>query len=147
MGCSSYSSAVSKNRREKKKKRKEIQRGQTADCCRVFVVDWLLLGDPNKFRDNLPRNSHFRQVGLLDIVLSEYPDKSHDNFLWRHTSRPANLVWKKRRPWGRGSYPSHNSFQGASNQIYMVVWLLVIVITSGDFSIFSVKVGMCLVNI
>jgi len=26
--------------------------------------------------DNLPRNSHFWQVGLLDVVLSEYPDKS-----------------------------------------------------------------------
>ena len=24
------------------------------------------------------RNAHFWQVGLLDIVLSEYPDKSHD---------------------------------------------------------------------
>ena len=39
-------------------------------------------------RDNLPRNAHFWQVGLLDIVLSEYTDKSH-NFrifiLWRHT--------------------------------------------------------------
>ena len=34
-------------------------------------------------RDNLPRNAHFWQVGLLDIVLSEYPDKSHNfrNFI------------------------------------------------------------------
>ena len=29
-------------------------------------------------RYNLPRNAHFWQVGLLDIVLSEYPDKSHN---------------------------------------------------------------------
>ena len=28
-------------------------------------------------RDNLPPNAHFWQVGLLDIVLSEYSDKSH----------------------------------------------------------------------
>ena len=36
-------------------------------------------------RDNLPRNAHLWQVGLLDnIVLSEYPDKSHNfrNFLF-----------------------------------------------------------------
>ena len=146
MGCSSYSSAFSKNRREKKKKRKEIQRGQTADCCRVFVVDWLLLGDPKKFRDNLPRNSHFRQVGLLDIVLSEYPDKSHDNF-YDVTPLDRPTWFGKREDPGDEVLILLNSFQSASNQIYMVVWLLVIVITSGDFSISSVKVGMCLVNI
>ena len=35
-------------------------------------------------RDNLPRNAHFWQVGLLDIVLSEYPDKSQNfrNFIF-----------------------------------------------------------------
>ena len=35
-------------------------------------------------RDNLPPNAHFWQVGLLDIVLSEYPDKSHNfrNFIF-----------------------------------------------------------------
>ena len=32
----------------------------------------------------LPRNASFWQVGLLDVVLSEYPDKSH-NF--------ANLIF------------------------------------------------------
>ena len=32
----------------------------------------------------MPRNAHFWQVGLLDIVLSEYPDKSHNfqNFIF-----------------------------------------------------------------
>ena len=29
-------------------------------------------------RDNLPRNASFWQVGLLDVVLSGYPDKSHN---------------------------------------------------------------------
>ena len=35
-------------------------------------------------RDNLPRNTHFWQEGLLDIVLSEYPDKYHNfrNFIF-----------------------------------------------------------------
>ena len=39
-------------------------------------------------RDNLPRNAHFWQVGLLDIVLSEYPDKSHNfrNFIFMTSS-------------------------------------------------------------
>ena len=34
--------------------------------------------------DNLPRNAHFWQVGLLDIFLSEHPDKSHNfrNFIF-----------------------------------------------------------------
>ena len=41
-------------------------------------------GRPNYLRDNLPRNPHFWQVRLLDIVLSEYPDKSHNfgNFIF-----------------------------------------------------------------
>ena len=32
----------------------------------------------------MPRNAHFWQVGLLDIVFSEYPDKSHNfrNFIF-----------------------------------------------------------------
>ena len=31
-----------------------------------------------------PPNAHFWQVGLLDIVLSEYPDKTHNfrNFIF-----------------------------------------------------------------
>ena len=35
-------------------------------------------------RDNLPRNAHFWEVGLLGIVLSEYFDKSHNfrNFIF-----------------------------------------------------------------
>ena len=35
-------------------------------------------------RDNLPRDAHFCQVGLLDTVLSEYPEKSHNfkNFIF-----------------------------------------------------------------
>ena len=35
-------------------------------------------------RDNLPRSAHFWQVGLLDTVLSEYPDKSYNfrNFIF-----------------------------------------------------------------
>ena len=39
-------------------------------------------------RGNLPRNAHFWQVGLLDIVLSEYPDKSYNfkNFIFMTSS-------------------------------------------------------------
>ena len=35
-------------------------------------------------RENLPQSAHFWQVGLFDIVPSEYPDKSHDfrNFIF-----------------------------------------------------------------
>ena len=35
-----------------------------------------------------PQNAHFWQVGLLDIVLSEYPDKSHNlrNFIFMTSS-------------------------------------------------------------
>ena len=46
----------------------------------------LLLG--YDLRDNLPRKAHFWQVGLLDIVLSEYPDKSHNsrNFIFMMSS-------------------------------------------------------------
>ena len=32
----------------------------------------------NYLRDNLPGNASFWQVGLLGVVLSEYPDKSHN---------------------------------------------------------------------
>ena len=34
--------------------------------------------------DNLPWNAHFWQEGLLDIVLSEYADKTHNfrNFIF-----------------------------------------------------------------
>ena len=36
-------------------------------------------------RDNLPRNAHFWQVGLLDIVLSEYIDRLGFHRLpWAH---------------------------------------------------------------
>ena len=44
-------------------------------------------------RDNLPQNAHFWQVGLLDIVLSEYPDKSHNfrNFIFM-TSHFSTLL-------------------------------------------------------
>ena len=40
-----------------------------------------------------PRNAHFWQVGLLDIVLSEYPDKSHNfrNFIFM-TSHFSTLL-------------------------------------------------------
>ena len=55
-------------------------------------------------RDNLPRNAHFWQVGLLDIIISEYPDKSHDFYDVTPPDRPTSF-WKKRRPWGRGSHP------------------------------------------
>ena len=43
--------------------------------------NWAILYD---LRDNLPRNAHFWQVGLLDIVLSKYRDKSHNfkNFIF-----------------------------------------------------------------
>ena len=42
-------------------------------------------------KDNLPRNANFWQVGLLNVVLSYYPEKSHkiytnSFFLWHHTS-------------------------------------------------------------
>ena len=42
---------------------------------------------------NLPRNAHFRHVGLLDIVLSEYSDKSHNfgNFIFM-TSHFSTLL-------------------------------------------------------
>ena len=42
---------------------------------------------------NLPRNAHFWKVGLLDIVLSEYSDKSHDfrNFMFM-TSHFSTLL-------------------------------------------------------
>ena len=40
-------------------------------------------------RDNLPHNASFWQLGRLDVVLSEYPDKLHNfdkfNFLGHHT--------------------------------------------------------------
>ena len=53
-------------------------------------------------RDNLPRNAHFWQVGLLDIVLSEYPDKSNDvrNFIFM-TSHFSTLLGYK-TTWRRG---------------------------------------------
>ena len=38
-----------------------------------------------KKRENLPQNPHFWLLGLLDVVLSEYPGKSH-NF--------RNLIFK-----------------------------------------------------
>ena len=46
-------------------------------------------------KDNLPRNAHFWQVGLLDIVLSEYSDKSHNfrNFIFM-TSHFSTLFQK-----------------------------------------------------
>ena len=42
---------------------------------------------------NLPRNAHFQYVGLLDIVLSEYSDKSHNfrNFIFM-TSHFSTLL-------------------------------------------------------
>ena len=41
----------------------------------------------------MPRNAHFWQVGLLDIFLSEYPDKSHNfrNFIFM-TSHFSTLL-------------------------------------------------------
>ena len=41
----------------------------------------------------MPRNAHFWQVGLLDIVHSEYPDKSQDfrNFIFM-TSHFSTLL-------------------------------------------------------
>ena len=47
-------------------------------CMESLEVNWA------NIRNNLPRNASFWQVGLLDVVLSEYPDKSH-NF--------ANLIY------------------------------------------------------
>ena len=43
--------------------------------------------------ENLPPNAHFWQVGLLGIVLSEYPDKSHNfrNFIFM-TSHFSTLL-------------------------------------------------------
>ena len=40
----------------------------------------------NYLRDNLPRNAGFWQVDLLDVVLSEYPDESHNftNLFFTH---------------------------------------------------------------
>ena len=45
-------------------------------------------------RQYLPRNAHFWQVGLLDIVLSEYPDKSYNfkNFIFMTSSLQYSIV-------------------------------------------------------
>ena len=55
------------------------------------VTPWWLPTNPSEFdlessehnwsnilRDNLPHNASFRQTGLLDGFLSEYPDKSNN---------------------------------------------------------------------
>ena len=44
--------------------------------------------------DNFPRNAHFWQVGLLNIVLSEYPDKSHNfrNLIFMTSSLQYSIV-------------------------------------------------------
>ena len=44
-------------------------------CMQFSEHNW-----PLYLKDNLPSNANFWQVGLLDVVLSEYPDKSH-NFM------------------------------------------------------------------
>ena len=49
-------------------------------------------------RDNLPPNAHFWQVGLLDILLSENPGKSH-NFIFM-TSHFSTLFSKYKSPGG-----------------------------------------------
>ena len=69
-----------------------------------FVSSFLSITGYWDLRDNLPRNAHFWQVGLLDIILSEYPDKSHNFYDVTPLDRPTSF-WKKRRPWGRGSHP------------------------------------------
>ena len=59
--------------------------------------EWSFLSITGKhLRDNLPRNARFWQVGLLDIPLSEYPDKSH-NFrnLIVMTSHFSNLWFSR----------------------------------------------------
>ena len=50
-------------------------------------------------KENLPRNAHFWQDGLLNIVLSEYSDKSHDfrNFIFM-TSHFSTLYWALKSP-------------------------------------------------
>ena len=128
MGCSFYSSAFSKNRRQKKKERKKEKKFKEdrrqivaellllIDCCWVTPknlegFEWSFLSITGEhLRDNLPRNAHFWQVGLLDIILSEYPDKSHDFYDITPLDRPTSF-WKKRRPWGRGSHPSTIHFK------------------------------------
>ena len=73
--------------------RKRRDFGSTQKQLEGFV--WSFLSITGKlFRDNLPRNAHFWQVGLLDIVLSEYPDKSHNfrNFIFM-TSSLKYSIW------------------------------------------------------
>ena len=55
----------------------------------------------NDLRDNFPRNAHFWRVGLLDIVLSECPDKSHNfrNFIFM-TSHFSTLWHPQKGPHG-----------------------------------------------
>ena len=53
-------------------------------CMEFSEYNWATID----LRDNLPPNAHFWQVGLLDIVLSEYPDKFHNftNFIFMTSS-------------------------------------------------------------
>ena len=76
------------------------QKSLEARVCMEFSKHNWATYDP---RDNLPRNAHFWQVGLLDIVLSEYPDKSHDvrNFIFM-TSHFSTLLGCKTSCWGGG---------------------------------------------
>ena len=50
-------------------------------------------------RENLHQNAHFWQVGLFDIVPSEYPDKSHDfrnfSFMMSHLSTLQSTALRK----------------------------------------------------
>ena len=57
------------------------------------IVGQLCLENSIQTLLNLPRNAHFWHVGLLDIVLSEYSDKSHNfrNFIFM-TSHFSTLL-------------------------------------------------------
>ena len=50
-------------------------------------------------RDNLPRNASFWQVDLLDVVLSEYPDRSHNftNLFFMHHTYLKSLLFLPQR--------------------------------------------------
>ena len=100
MGCSFYSSAFSKNRREKK--------------------NWLLLGDPKKFRRVCMEFSEYNRLTsqrqfapkcsfLASRPLGHYSFRISWQIPWffydvTPPDRPTSF-WKKRRPWGRGSHP------------------------------------------
>ena len=54
-------------------------------CMEISEYNWATISETII---SLPQNAHFWQVGLLDVVLSEYPYKSHNfrNFIFMTSS-------------------------------------------------------------